>query len=123
MVLRTEQNNPPGKILPALMASISIFCKFNHSDKLEIADGQESNVGSYKCQIPGVTQSTDSVNVYFTKKLTVSPSTNPIYRHNTAAQISFTCTYTKAGLWERFLFGSIYSSLNLISALTLNCFH
>ncbi|KAL5256146.1 hypothetical protein ACHWQZ_G011380 [Mnemiopsis leidyi] len=67
------------------------------SNSLEIADGRESNVGSYKCQIPGVTQSTDSVNVYFTKQLTLSPSTNPIYHHNTAAQISFTCTYTKAG--------------------------
>ena len=106
-----------------LKMPISILCKITFPDKLEIGDGQESNVGNYKCQIPGVTQSTDSVNVYFTKKLTVSPSTNPIYRHNTAAQISFTCTYTKAGLWNRFLFGSIHSSLNFISALTLNCFH
>ena len=88
----TEKSSQP-KIMP-----ISSLCKITLLDKLEIADGQESNVGSYKCQIPGVSQSTDSVNVYFTKKLTVSPSTNPIYRHNTAAQISFTCTYTKAGL-------------------------
>ena len=67
------------------------------SDSLKIVEGKESDVGSYKCQIPGVTQSADSVNVYFTKKLVFSPSTSPIYHHNTAAQIAFTCSYTKTG--------------------------
>ena len=78
--------------------SVHIFLKKSvSSDSLKIVEGKESDVGSYKCQIPGVTQSSDSVNVYFTKELVFSPSTNPIYHHNIADQISFTCSYIKAG--------------------------
>ena len=76
-------------------------------DSLKIVEGKETDVGSYKCQIPGVTQSADSVNVYFTKKLVFSPSTSPIYHHNTAAQIAFTCSYTKTGT-ETFATGRLH---------------
>ena len=85
----------------SIKSLVHFLSEFPSSDSLEIAEGKESDVGSYKCQIPGVTQSADSVNVYFTKELVFSPSTSPIYHHNTAAEISFTCSYTKTGLREQ----------------------